>query len=275
MTGIPRRTLRGELTAEFFGTFIFLVCGLGAIAQLTIYDTGSLETVAWAWGLAVAFAIYISGGISGAHLNPAVTLAFACRRGFPWRKVLPYITVQTLAAFFAAALIRWEYSEAISQFDPDRTKGLTIFTTQAQDFVSNGGALRNQIIATALLLIIIAALIDARNAPPMANLAPLLIGLSVTVGIMVLAVNGGYAINPARDFGPRLLAWLCGYSDAFTAHQSFWWVPIAGPLIGGPLGILIYDAVIGRLLPWATPEIGRNVQNPDTHEVIETASSDK
>lgn len=267
------KTLLGELLAEFFGTFVFLICGLGSIAQFTIYNTGSLDTIAWAWGLAAALSIYIAGGISGAHLNPAVTLALAIRRGFPCRKIIPYMSVQTLAALLAAALIRWEYSEALNSFDPDRSKTLTVFATQAQDFVSNTGALRNQIIATALLTLMIAALIDARNKPPLANLAPLLLGLSVTVGIMTLAVNGGYAINPARDFGPRLLAWISGWDSAFTAHDHFWWVPIVGPLIGGPLGIALYDLFIGRLLPWqGNIDAGRTVKDPDAKAVVDEPS---
>ena len=152
--------------------------------------------------------IYVAGRVSGAHLNPAVTIAFAALRGFPWRKVAPYVLAQTAGAFIAALIVRWDYTEVLAKFVPGHTiKSQFIFSTlpgNGSSPVSDWGAFRDQIIGTAILLFLIFAITDARNTSPLANLAPLIIGLLV-VGIgMAFGTDAGYAINPARDFGPRL-----------------------------------------------------------------------
>jgi glycerol uptake facilitator protein len=119
--------------------------------------------------------------------------------------------------------------------------------------------LRDQIIGTAVLVMLVFAIIDARNTAPQANLAPFIIGL-VVVGIgMTLGANAGYAINPARDLGPRLAAWVSGWHSPFADQRGdfYAWVPIVGPLIGGPLGALIYDTFIGGFLPAEEQEVGR------------------
>ncbi|HXG66376.1 MAG TPA: MIP family channel protein, partial [Blastocatellia bacterium] len=204
----------------------------------------------------VTMAVYVAGGVSGAHLNPAVTLALAARRGFAWAKVIPYMLAQVAGAFAASALVFITYREAFNAFDggarmvtgAKATAG--IFATYPQPFLSTMGGLVDQIVGTALLLLIILAITDARNNAPTGNLAPLLIGLLVVVIGMCFGFNAGYAINPARDLGPRLFTFVAGWgAEVFRAGNYWFWVPIVGPLIGGVLGAYIYDALIGNHFP--------------------------
>ena len=269
-----RNTLLGELSAELLGTFTLIVFGCGVVAQtvLTPFSAGA-QSIHWAWGIGVVMGIYVAGGISGAHINPAVTVALAVRRGFPWGKVGPYALAQLVGAFLAALVIRWNYWEAFDKSDPAKGfKSQVVFNTYPNNAnadmpnVSQLGAFRDQVIGTAVLVLLVLAIIDARNMSPGANLAPFIIGL-VVVGIgMVLGANAGYAINPARDLGPRLVAWICGWSDAFADQRGdfYAWVPIIGPLIGGPLGAYVYDTFITRFLP-PEPEAARTTEEPQAH----------
>ncbi len=276
-----RNTLAGELSAELLGTFTLIIFGVGVVAQtvLTPFTAGA-QSIHWAWGIGVIMGIYVAGGISGAHINPAVSLALALRRGFPWAKVAPYAAAQTLGAFLAALVIRWNYTEAFRAFDPGKTvKSQGVFSTLPGNGVlpvSQLGALRDQIIGTAVLVLLVLAITDARNTAPAANLAAVVIGL-VVVGIgMALGADAGYAINPARDFGPRLASWLTGWSGAWNDQRGdfYAWVPIVGPLVGGALGAYIYDYLVGAFLPVAEPEVGRTPQDPDTGRPVDTTHRD-
>lgn len=244
--------LVGELAAEFAGTAILILFGVGVVAQVAAAGTGEFDSIAWAWGLGVTLGVYVAGRISGAHLNPAVTVALAVFKGFSWRKVMPYALAQTAGAFVAALIIRWNYSEVLSRFDPGLTsKSQGVFSTLPGAGVSEWGALRDQIIGTAILLFLVLAVTDARNSLPAGNLAPLIVGLIVVAIGMAFAANAGYAINPARDFGPRLASFLTGYETAFqdTSGYPYFWVPIVGPLVGGIIGAGLYELIIGRFLP--------------------------
>ncbi|MEV0723700.1 MIP/aquaporin family protein [Micromonospora purpureochromogenes] len=244
--------LVGELAAEFAGTAILILFGVGVVAQVAAAGTGEFDSIAWAWGLGVTLGVYVAGRISGAHLNPAVTLALAVFKGFSWRKVMPYALAQTAGAFVAALIIRWNYSEVLSRFDPGLTsKSQGVFSTLPGAGVTEWGALRDQIIGTAILLFLVLAVTDARNSLPAGNLAPLIVGLIVVAIGMAFAANAGYAINPARDFGPRLASFLTGYETAFqdTSGYPYFWVPIVGPLVGGVIGAGLYELIIGRFLP--------------------------
>lgn len=253
--------LLGELAAEFAGTAILILFGVGVVAQVTAGGTGEFDSIAWAWGLGVALGIYVAGRISGAHLNPAVTLALAVFKGFSWRKVMPYALAQTAGAFVAALIIRWNYSEVLQRFDPGLTsKSQGVFSTLPGAGITEWGALRDQIIGTAILLFLILAVTDARNSLPGANLAPLIVGLIVVAIGMAFAVNAGYAINPARDFGPRLASFLTGYETAFLdpSGYPYFWVPVVGPLVGGVIGAGLYQLFVGRFLPSDEPQPGAN-----------------
>jgi glycerol uptake facilitator protein len=259
-SGTTDRTtgLLGAVLAEFLGTTVLLLFGDGVVAQVSSVSDGSLgghDAIAWSWGIAVTLGIYVAGRRSGAHLNPAVTVSLAVFEGFAWRKVAPYIGAQVLGAFTGALLVRWNYSEALAHIDPGNTaKTQTVFATLPGNGslpVSEWGALRDQIIGTAVLLLVIRALGDVRNSPPLANLAPLMIGLLVVVIGMAIGADAGYAINPARDFGPRVASFITGYGTAFRDQYGglYWWVPIVGPLIGGLVGSGLYQVFIRYYLP--------------------------
>ena len=255
----------GELAAEFAGTMILILFGVGVVAQVVGGGIGDHDSIAWAWGLGVTLGVYVAGRISGAHLNPAVTIALAVFKGFSWRKVLPYSLAQLLGAFVAALLVRWNYTEVLHAADPGLTiKTQGVFSTLPGNGtlpVSEWGALRDQVIGTAILLFLILAITDAAGTPPGANLAPFIIGL-IVVGIgMTFGADAGYAINPARDFGPRLASFFTGYGEAFrdTTGYPYWWIPIVAPIIGGLIGAGLYQVLVGRHLPPADvePEPGR------------------
>ncbi|GAB2949361.1 MIP/aquaporin family protein [Micromonospora polyrhachis] len=266
--------LLGELAAEFAGTMILILFGVGVVAQVAAAGIGDHDSIAWAWGLGVTLGVYVAARISGAHLNPAVTLALAVFKGFSWRKVLPYSLAQTLGAFIAALLVRWNYSEVLARVDPGHTiKTQGVFSTlpgNGELPVGQWGGLRDQVIGTAILLFVILALTDLRNSPPAANLTPVVIGLLV-VGIgMAWGTNAGYAINPARDFGPRLASFLTGYETAFLDQYGdlYFWVPIVGPLVGGLIGAALYQLLVGRFLPTDGPlEPGRLPTPAETEPV--------
>lgn len=248
----------GELVAEFFGTLILLLFGNGVVAMVVLFGrgvpgevvNGGYTNITLGWGLAVTMGVYVAGRISGAHLNPAVTIPMAIYRGFPWRKVVPYIVVQVAGAFCGAALVYWNYRPAFLKVDPllDHTAG--VFTTfPAFPQVPFAGLL-DQTIGTALLLFMILAITDDRNAPPQANTAPLFIGLVVVVIGMAFGGMHGYAINPARDFGPRLFTAVAGFqNNGLSDGSRVFWVPIVGPILGGIIGSAAYDFGVRRFLP--------------------------
>lgn len=248
----------GELFAEFLGTMILILFGVGVVAQVVTAPDGSLgdhDSIAWAWGIGVITGVYVAARISGAHLNPAVTIALAAFKGFSWRKVLPYSLAQTAGAFVAALIVRFVYSDLIAKVDPEHTiASQGIFSTlpgNGAEGVSITTAFFDQVVGTAILVFVIFALTTATNNPPMSNLGPVVVGLLV-VGIgMAWGANAGYAINPARDFGPRLLSFLTGYETAFLDQNGtqYWWLPIVAPIIGGLIGGALFTYMIEKFLP--------------------------
>jgi MIP family channel proteins len=252
-----RDTWRAAL-AEFLGTFLILVFGTASVAQKVLSDgaAGSPLAIHLSWGLAVTLGIYASAGVSGAHLNPAVTFAFAAFRGFPWRKVPAYLLAQTAGAFAGAAVTFLTYREAFDHFDGGvrqvvgerATAG--IFATYPQPFVSAvPGGFVDQVVGTALLLLVIFALGDRRNAGPTSG-GPVLVGALVVLIGMTFGFNAGYAINPARDLGPRLFTAMAGWgSEVFRAGGAWWWVPLVAPSLGALLGGFLYDRLITRHHP--------------------------
>ncbi|MQY09072.1 MIP/aquaporin family protein [Actinomadura macrotermitis] len=258
----PAGGLARELAAEFAGTLILILFGVGVVAQVAAGGIGDHDSIAWAWGIGVILGVYVSAAVSGGHINPAVTFALAVFQGFPWRKVAPYCLAQTAGAFIAALIVRWNYTEVLAKADPGHTiKTQGVFSTLPGNGtlpVGTWGALRDQVIGTAILLFVVLAVTDRRNRPPLANLGPVVIGLLVVAIGMAWGTDAGYAINPARDFGPRLAQFLTGYRSAWRDQHGdlYFWVPIIGPLIGAVLGAGLYTLLIGRTLPEAgEPEL--------------------
>jgi MIP family channel proteins len=251
------RRLTRELAAEFLGTFLLLTFGIAVVAQVVLskQTAGSYLSINIGWGLAVMIGAYAAAGVSGAHLNPAVTIALAVHRRFPWGKVLPYSLVQIAGAFAGAALVFLVYREAFTAFDggvrsaSGATATAGIFATYPQPFLSLAGGLVDQIVGTALLIAGIFALTDARNNAVPGNLAPAAVGALVLLIGATFGYNAGYAINPARDFGPRVFTALAGWGGAvFSSPSPLWWlVPIVGPILGGVAGGFLYDLFITRL----------------------------
>jgi glycerol uptake facilitator protein len=275
-----RETTVGEYGSEFLGTFVLIMFGDGAVAMTVaalnqsgrgdeiFAAAGDWMLIATGWGLAVALAVYVAGGISSAHINPAVTLAMAVFRDFPWRKVPGYMVAQVLGAFVAGALIYLNYKQAINSFEAanDVTRGernsipsFSIFATFPAEYYSNAaGPFLDELIGTALLVGIVLALVDQFNMAPRANMAPLIIGFVVFAIGMSFGANSGYAINPARDLGPRLFAWIQGWGDIavpgdYGNVNSYMWVPIVAPLVGGLVGALVYNFFIHNMLRARAP----------------------
>jgi MIP family channel proteins len=250
-----------EAAAEFLGTFVLIVFGSAVVAQVVFGQGGSgtYISINIAWGLAVTMGVYASAGVSGAHLNPAVTLALAVHRGFPWSKVLPYTLAQMAGAFTGAAVTFLTYRDAFNHFDNGvrqvtGTQGTAgIFATYPAPFLSLLGGFVDQVVGTALLMLLIFALGDTRNfAPdgPAARFGPVLVGAAVVLIGMSFGFNAGYAINPARDLGPRLFTFVAGWGpDVFRAGDGWWWVPVVAPPIGAVLGGFVYDGLITRHHP--------------------------
>jgi MIP family channel proteins len=250
-----------EMLAEFLGTFVLIVFGVGVVAQTVLSKgtAGSPLAINISWGLAVAMGCYVAAGVTGAHLNPAVSLALAVHRRFPWRKVAPYAAAQMAGAFAASAVVFLTYREALNAFDggirqvvgPLGTAG--IWATYPQSFLTGfPGGVVDQVVGTALLVAVIFAITDTRNSPAPAGLVPVIVGLLVVLIGATFGFNSGYAINPARDFAPRLFTAIAGWGhEVFRAGNGWWWVPIVGPLIGAVAGGWLYDACIGNRFPTA------------------------
>ena len=258
--------------AEFIGTFILVFFGCGVVHTATLFDAQvGLWQIAIVWGLAVAFGIYVSGVISGGHLNPAMTLAFAVHRQMPLRDVVPYWIGQVSGAFCAAAVLFILFSPSIEAFE--KAKGLeskSLMTARCYgeyyssphavadgDWKNNRDwekqvpmhlAFLGEAVGTFFLAFIVFALIDHRNgARPAAHLTPLFIGLTIAMLISLIAPLTQAGFNPARDFGPRLFAFLAGWGSTAIPGPNghgFWVAYIVAPCVGSVLGGLCYDLTI-------------------------------
>lgn len=258
----------GEMIGEFFGTMVLILFGDGCVATFGLFGSVVPAATEWAviilgWGLAVMLGIYVAGAISGAHINPAVTLAFAVRGKFPWNKVVPYWIAQILGAFVAALLLYFVYQGALVNALAanhltlgDIAAGPTygghgfgwIFYTGHRSFVGTFGAFGDEFIGTALLVGMIFAIVDVRNQPVQANLNPLIIGFLIVAIGASFGLNTGYAINPARDFGPRLWIAIVSGGASLSVDNFYFWIPIVAPLVGGAVGAIIYDFTIAKVL---------------------------
>jgi glycerol uptake facilitator protein len=257
----------GECIGEFFGTMILILFGDGCVATFALFTgLGSFANewivIIFGWGLAVMLGIYVTGAISGAHLNPAVTLGLAVRGKVAWNKVVPYWVAQILGAFVAAAILYFVYHGAIVNMTgaknvADAVGG--VFYTSPKSFVGTFGAFGDEFIGTALLVGLIFAIVDGRNQPVQGNINPLIIGLLIVAIGASFGLNTGYAINPARDFGPRLWMAIVSGGASFSANNFYFWIPIVAPLAGGVAGAFIYDLTIGRVI-----EAKKLMQSGDT-----------
>jgi glycerol uptake facilitator protein len=262
--------LTGALVAEFLGTLLLILLGDGVVGSVVLLNKGgNWIVITTGWALAVTLAVYLTGKVSGGHINPAVTLAEAVRGQFPWRRVPPYWAAQLAGAFVGAALVYLDYAEAFRAFEDaqeitrgqmeagklvgDAAGGAGVFATYPA-FDNLGLNFFSEFLGTLVLMLAVAALTDPRNQPPGANLAPLLVGVVVwSIGLSLGGLTG-YAINPARDLGPRVASALFGWGPAvFQSHGYYFWVPLAAPLAGAVAGGLLYDRAVRPFLPVPSP----------------------
>ena len=260
------------MIAEWFGTFLLILLGCGAVHAAVLLNAQSgVWQVAVVWGIAIMLAIYAVDSISGAHINPAVTIAFACWGRHPWRLVAPYVLAQTLGAFTGAALLFFLFSGFLASKEKEQKvirgePGSVVTAMCYGEYFPNPGGLAAgdsdydaakherlrslfsheqacvaEFIGTAILAIVVFSLIDTGNpAKPQSNLAPVLIGLTVSALISFLAPLTQACFNPARDFGPRLFAYFAGWGQvAWPGLTDLSWLtvyimaPILGAIAGG------------------------------------------
>jgi glycerol uptake facilitator protein len=254
-------TLAGELIAEAVAMFIIIAFGDSVAAMYTLYDPSPYQHAYWgvcvAWGLAVTIAIYTTASVSGCHANPAVTLALALYRKFSWRKVIPYCIAQTVGAFLGAGIVYVLFAPVIEYFlatnHLTRTAGgaAGVFFTHPGLAITPMHAFSDEIILTAFLIFGIFAITEQYNEQaPGANFGAVIIGLLIAVIGASMGYLEAWAINPARDFGPRLFCFLTGWGpSALPSPDHYWWIPIAGPLLGGIVGGGAYQLLIHPFLP--------------------------
>lgn len=224
--------------AEFVGTFLMILFGGGVVAGAILKGTKSENTgwftIAFSWGLAVTFAIYAVGMISGAHLNPAVTLGLAFGGDFPWKDVPAYAIAQLLGAFAGAALVWIFYSPHWSATDDIETKRAVFCTAPAMRSYANN--FFDEMIGTAILLFGL----NFIGADFVNGLKPLVVGALVMIIGFSLGGTTGYAINPARDLGPRLAHFLLPIHGKGHSDWNYAWIPVVAPILGCLLGTALY-----------------------------------
>lgn len=255
------KAFAGQLISEAIAMFMIIAFGDSVAAMYSLYTPSPYQQAYWgvciAWGLAVAIAIYTTGSVSGCHANPAVTLALAVYRGFPWRKVIPYCAAQVFGALLGAAVVYFLFGPVIENYNIANhlTRasggGAGVFFTHTGLAITPMHAFGDEIILTAFLIFGIFAITEQYNEmAPGANFGALMIGFLVALIGASMGYLESWAINPARDFGPRLFCFFAGWgASAFPSPESYWWVPIGGPLIGGVLGGGAYQALIRPFLP--------------------------
>ncbi len=254
-----------EFIGELFGTFILILLGDGVVANVglaprTAPPSYNWNTITFGWAFAVIIAVYVSGGVSGAHINPAVTIALAFKRDFPWKKVVPYIIAQMIGAFLGALGVYLVYHDGLVAAGmpnvwctgPGGVFGEAYWGAAVAHGDGTSYSLLNaavaEIIGTATLLWGVLASGDAKNLGLKDNLGVWIVGGVVLAVGLSLGGPSGYAINPARDLGPRIFGTLVGTKGLFDG--MYWLVaPIIAPIIGGIIGIYTYDWFVSANLP--------------------------
>nr|BAH89253.1 aquaporin-3 [Anguilla japonica] len=253
MFQIRNRLLRQGL-AECLGTLILVMFGCGAVAQVVLSagSHGMFLTVNFAFGFAATLGILVSGQVSGGHLNPTVTFAQCLLGREPWIKFPVYFLFQTLGAFLGSGVIFGLYYDALWNFGKNdlivvgvnATAG--IFATYPSDHLTIVNGFFDQLIGTAALIVCILAIVDPYNNPIPRGLEAFTVGFVVLVIGLSMGFNSGYAVNPARDFGPRLFTALAGWGrEVFTAKSYWFFVPIFAPFLGTVVGVLVYQLMVG------------------------------
>lgn len=255
-----KKNLVGECISEFIGSWVLIFIGCGSVASLVLNGADlSQWEISIIWGLAVTMAIYITGAVSGTQINPAVTIGLMIHRDFPKKKVIPYILSQVAGCFLGAATVYFLFKNLFIDFESANNivrasnEGLStagIFSTYPHESLSTFGAIAVEAIITMFLFIVILAVGEARNSnKPEANLAPIMIGLTIAIIGGSFGVLTGFAMNPARDFGPKLFAMIAGWGSFALGENMYFLVPIVGPIIGVIVGGFIFDKCVKQYMP--------------------------
>jgi len=261
---MKKNGLTGQLIGEVFGTFILILLGDGVVANVGLAPRLAAGAYNWntitiGWAMAVIVAVYISGGVSGAHLNPAVTLALAVKRGFAWAKVIPYWIAQMVGAFIGALGVYLVYFDGLQAAGMPNVWSTGPGSVFGQAFWGAGTAVAAgpytlliaciaEVIGTAVLLWGILASGDLKNNGLKDNLGALIVGGTVLAIGLSLGGPSGYSINPARDLGPRIFGAIAGTKGLFDG--IYWLIaPVLMPLLGGVLGAVTYDLFVTKNLP--------------------------
>ncbi|XP_028925947.1 aquaporin-9 [Ornithorhynchus anatinus] len=255
---VLKSRLAKESLSEFLGTLIMIVLGCGSVAQAVLSrgQLGNIVTINVGFAMAVVMAIYVTGGISGGHINPAVSFAMCLSGRMSWLKLPFYVAAQFLGAFTGAALLFGIYYDALMAFAEGEllitgeNATAFIFATYPAGYLSPANAFVDQVASTTFLILVIFAVFDTRNLGVPRGLEPIVIGLLIVVLASSLGLNSGCAMNPARDLGPRVFTAVAGWGlEVFTAGNHFWWIPVVGPMVGAVLGVLVYQLCIAIQLP--------------------------
>ncbi|KAM5292717.1 aquaporin-9 [Ctenodactylus gundi] len=244
-----RSSLAKEMLSEFLGTFIMIVLGCGCVAQAVLSrgHFGGIVTLNVGFAMAVVMAVYVTGGVSGGHINPAVSFAMCLFGRMKWFKLPFYMGAQFLGAFAGSAALFGVYYDGLMSFAGGKliimgeNATAHIFATYPAPYLSLANAFADQVVSTMFLIIVVFAIFDSRNLGVPKGLEPVVIGLLIIVLASSLGLNCGCAMNPARDLSPRLFTALAGWGfDVFRVGNHFWWVPVLGPLVGAAIGGFVY-----------------------------------
>ncbi|NWV03735.1 AQP7 protein, partial [Ptilonorhynchus violaceus] len=243
-----------KLLLTLLSLFLFMqVFGLSSVAQVVLGkgSSGQYLSINIAFGIGVTLGIHASGGISGGHLNAAITITQCILGNISWIKGAAYIFGQFLGSFTAAATVFALYYDALyhhangSLTVTGPTATALIFSTYPAPNISLQGAFFTEFMATVMLILGILVIHDKKNNAAIKGTQPMLTGMLVLGIGLGMGLNTGYAINPSRDLPPRIFTAIAGWGmDVFTADHSWWWVPIAAPVLGCLAGVFIYKVVI-------------------------------
>ncbi|OQR89064.1 aquaporin [Achlya hypogyna] len=259
--------------AEGLGTMILVLIGDGVVCQTVISQqmeilnakvtnnpldatafAGDWMSISVGFGIALMLGIYVSGGVSGGHLNPAVTITMAVFKKLDWAYVPFYIGGQTFGAFLGACFVYLGYRPAFKYLDIWDQTTAGIFATYPKAHMTLTEGFVDEIVGSFLLLLGIFAITDKRNNPADAGSRPAIIGMLLAGIAMSFGYNTGFALNPARDFGPRFFTLIAGWGgDVFVYGNGYFWVPIFAPIIGGLAGAFVYTNCIERFHPQYVP----------------------
>ncbi|KAH8127102.1 hypothetical protein ACSS6W_006270 [Trichoderma asperelloides] len=239
--------------SEFFGTMVLILFGDGVVAQVVLSGgtKGDYQSISWGWGIAVMFGVFV-GGKSGGHLNPAVTFANCLYRGHPWRKLPVYALAQLLGAMAGAAIVYGNYKSAFDAFEggagirtvTGSTATAGIFCTYPAPFMTRTGMFFSEFIASSILMFCIFALVDPNNVNA-AHMMPLALFFLIFGIGACFGWETGYAMNLARDFGPRLVSYMIGYGhEVWSAGGYYFWIPMVAPFFGTAFGGFLYDVFL-------------------------------